>query len=171
MTDKDIKQKRFEKKFNIISVLILILSILYYVGNRSYHTRILPFQSFTLICEMSGKQRFPSSGGAKYAPIVKFPKIFKIRFGFWDGEFLEGGEILIKKDFLEKKTFGYQYSGHMLIIEPIYMPDWIKEGDPPGNSMQLKFVGGKGKELGTMFIDYFYPEDYDAIYKCDDLTS
>jgi hypothetical protein len=30
----------------------------------------------------------------------------------------------------------------MLIIEPTYMPDWIKDGDPPGNSMELQFVGG-----------------------------
>ena len=55
----------------------------------------------------------------------------------------------------------------MLIIEPTYKPDWIKDGDPPGNSMQLQFVGGKGKELSTMLIDYFYPGDYDAIYKCN----
>ena len=159
--------KIFENRFNLIFILVLILIISFLVGNRSYHTKILPFQSFTLICEMNGKQKFPPNGGVKYAPIVKFPKIFKIKFGFWDGEFIQGGDVLIKKDFFKKKTFGYQYSGHMLIIEPTYKPDWIKDGDPPGNSMQLQFVGGKGKELSTMLIDYFYPGDYDAIYKCN----
>ena len=166
MTEEDVKQKKFEKKFNITVVVTIILLIFSYIAYRSYHTKILPFQSITLNCVMDGSQRFPESGGAKYAPIVRFPKVFKIKFGFWDGEFLEGGEVLIKNDFLEKKTFGYQYYGSMLIIQPTYMPDWIKEGDPPGNSMQLQFFG---KERHMMWIDYFYPGDYDAIYYCEEI--
>ena len=97
--------KIFENRFNLIIILVLILIISFPVINRSYHTKILPFQSFTLICEINGKQKFPSNGGVKYAPIVKFPKIFKIKFGFWEGEFIQGGEVLIKKDFLKKKNF------------------------------------------------------------------
>jgi len=164
MIEEDVKQKKFEKKLNIIVVVTIILLIFSYIAYRSYHTKILPFQSITLNCVMDGKQLFPEDGGAELAPIVKFPRVFKIKFGFFDGEFLEGGDVLIKNHFLEKKTFGYQHHGSTLIIEPTYMPNWIKEGDPPGNSMQLQFWR---KERDIMLIDYFYPGDFDAIYNCE----
>jgi|TARA_B110000483_G_C17827771_1_gene401545 hypothetical protein len=161
-------KKIFNKYPNTTVILFITLLILFYVGKRSYNTKILPFQSITINCIMDGKQRFPKNGGVKYAPIVRFPKVFKIKFGFWDGEFLEGGEVLIKNDFLEQKTFGYQYYSSSLNIEPTYMPDWIKDGEPPGNSMNLTFPNVFGKRE-ILFIDYFYPGDYDAIYDCKEL--
>ena len=88
-----INEEANNKKNIIIFLLIIIFLITSYIGYRSYHTKILPFQSITLECTMKGRQLFPSSGGAKYAPIVRLPKVFKIRFGFWDGEFLEGGDV------------------------------------------------------------------------------
>jgi len=168
LTEEDIKQKKFNKKFYIIVVLTLIFLIASYIGYRSYHTKILPFQSITLECTMKGIQLFPSSGGAKYAPIVRLPKVFKIRFGFRDGEFLEGGDVLIKNDFLEKKIFGYQYVRTTIEIRPSYQPDWLKEGYPPGNTMFFIFPLSFG-ERNTLWIDYFYPDDYDAQYNCEEI--
>lgn len=169
MTEEDIKQKKFDKKFNIIVVLTLIFLIASYIGYRSYHTKILPFQSITLECSMKGRQLFPASGGAELAPIVRLPKVFKIRFGFWDGEFLEGGDVLIKNDFLEKKIFGYQHWGTTLVIQPAYRPDWIEEGYPPGNTMFFIFplmLDGRS----DLWIDYFMPDDdYDAHYECNEV--
>jgi hypothetical protein len=119
---------------------------------------------------MDGKQLFPEDGGVKYAPIVKFPKVFKIKFGFFDGEFLEGGEVLIKNHFLEKKVFGYQYASESLIIQPTYIPPWIPEGDPPGNSMWFIFPIEIGNKRSDLWIDYFYPDDYDAHYRCEEIN-
>ena len=161
-------KKVFNKYPNTIVILFITLLILFYVSKRSYNTKILPFQSITINCIMDGKQRFPKNGGVKYAPIVRFPKVFKIKFGFWDGEFLEGGEALIKNDFLERKTFGYQYYSSSLNIELTYMPDWIKDGWPPGNSMNLTFPNVFGKRE-LLFVDYFYRGDYDAVYNCKEL--
>lgn len=161
-----------KNKINIAIIFIFVFLVLSYVTYRSYHTKILPFQSITLECSIKGRQLFPSGGGAKYAPIVKFPKVFKIKFGFWDGEFLEGGDVLIKKHFLKKKIFGYQHRGKSLIIQPTYMPPWILEGDPPGNSMLFVFplVSNERPELR---IDYFLVtgsiNDYDAFYNCKKL--
>jgi len=169
LTEEDIKQKKFEKKFNIIVVLTLIFLIASYIGYRSYHTKILPFQSITLECTMKGRQLFPSSGGAELAPIVKFPRVFKIKFGFWDGEFLEGGEVLIKNHFLEKKIFGYQHVRDSLKIEPTYIPPSLPEGDAPGRSMWFIFplmLDGRS----DLWIDYFMPDDdYDAHYECNEV--
>ena len=169
LTEEDIKQKKFNKKFYIIVVLTLIFLIASYIGYRSYHTKILPFQSITLNCVMDGKQLFPEDGGAELAPIVKFPRVFKIKFGFWDGEFLEGGEVLIKNHFLEKKIFGYQHVSDSLKIEPIYIPPWLPEGDAPGRSMWFIFplmLDGRS----DLWIDYFMPDDdYDAHYECNEV--
>ena len=156
-----------------IFILLIALLILFVVGKRSYNTKILPFQSITLNCKINGEQLFPKDGkGAKYAPIVKFPKVFKIKFGFYDGEFLEGGEVLIENHFLKKKKFGYQYAGNSLIIQPTYMPPWIPSYDPPGNSMYFIFpLNFKKRE--DLWIDYFWMmglgsvDDYDAHYECD----
>ena len=169
MIEEDVKQKKFEKKFNIIVVVTIILLIFSYIAYRSYHTKILPFQSITLNCIMDGKQLFPKDGGAELAPIVKFPRVFKIKFGFWDGEFLEGGEVLIKNHFLEKKIFGYQHVSDSLKIEPTYIPPWLPEGDAPGRSMwfifPLMFDG-----RSDLWIDYFMPDDdYDAHYNCKEI--
>ncbi|MDC0250437.1 hypothetical protein OAK18_03415 [Candidatus Pelagibacter sp.] len=166
-----INEEANNKKYTIIFLLIIIFLITSYIGYRSYHTKILPFQKIILECEMEGKQLFPSSGGAKYAPIVRFPKVFKIKFGFWDGEFLEGGDVLIKKHFLKNKIFGYQHSGKSLIIKPTYMPPWLLEGEPTGNSMWFEFPL-VFNERPQLWLDYFWMgglgeiNDYDAFYKC-----
>ena len=70
-------EKKSSRKSLIIGTLIFILLTSYFVLKRSYHTKILPFQSITLNCIMNGTQNFPSQG-AKYAPIVKLPKVFKV---------------------------------------------------------------------------------------------
>jgi len=162
-------KKLLSKYPNTIIILFITLLILFFVGKRSYNTKILPFQSITLNCVMYGKQLFPEGGGVKYAPIVKFPKVFKIKFGFSDGEFLEGGEVLIKNHFLEKKVFGYQYASESLIIQPTYIPPWIPEGDAPGNTMWFIFPIGIDNKRSNLWIDYFYPDDYDANYKCEEI--
>ena len=154
---------------NLVIPVVIIILVLSYVGYRSYHTKILPFQSITLNCVMNGKQLFPEDGGLELAPIVKFPRVFKIKFGFFDGEFLEGGDVLIKNDFLEKKIFGYQHWGDSLKIEPTYTPPWIPEGDPPGNSMWFIFpLMFDGRP--DLWISYFKPDgEYDAHYNCKEV--
>ena len=167
-----VNQNINNKKYTFIFALILIFLIASYIGYRSYHTKILPFQKIILECKMKGKQLFPPGGGAKYAPIVRLPKVFKIKFGFWDGEFLEGGEVLIKKHFLKKKIYGYQHAGKSLLIQPTYRPPWLLEGEAPGNSMWFEFplIFNERSEL---WIDYFLVtgsiRDYDAFYKCKEL--
>ena len=75
-------KKLLSKYPNTIIILFITLLILFFVGKRSYNTKILPFQSITLNCVMDGKQLFPKDGGAELAPIVKFPRVFKIKFGY-----------------------------------------------------------------------------------------
>ena len=97
---------------------LIILTILSYIGYISFHTKILPFQSITLNCVMDGRQKFTYRKSSDYAPVVYFPKVYKIKFGFIDGEFIEGGDFLIQNNFLKKKVFGYQRAGYSLLIQP-----------------------------------------------------
>ena len=168
---RELENKSSRKRF-IIGFLIFILSISYLVLKRSYHTKILPFQSITLNCVMSGVQLFPSDGGAKYAPIVILPKVFKIKFNYSDGEFIEGGDILIEKHFLKQNKFGYQYSKYStILIQPAYMPPWIGEYDAPGDTMYFLFTYDYNKR-DTLWISYFAGsgiDDYDAHYNCENI--
>ena len=163
-------RKLLNKYPNTIIILSIVLLILFIVGKRSYNTKILPFQSITLNCVIDGKQLYPEDGGAKFAPIVKFPKVFKIKFGLFDGEFLEGGEVLIKNHFLEKKVFGYQYASESLLIEPTYIPPWLPEGEAPGRSMLFIFPIDPDNKRTQLWIAYFYPDDYDAFYRCTEIN-
>ena len=166
-------EKKSSRKSLIIGTLIFVLLTSYFVLKRSYHTKILPFQSITLNCVMNGVQSFPKDGGAKYAPIVILPKVFKIKFNYSDGEFIEGGDILIEKHFLKKKKFGYQYyKNDTILIQPTYMPPWIGEYDAPGDTMYFLFTYDFNKR-DTLWISYFAGsgiDDYDAHYNCENVV-
>ena len=166
-------------KKKLIVVFFFLFLISYLVLKRSYHTKILPFQSVTLNCVMNGAQNFPSSG-SKYAPIVKLPKIFKIKFGYGDGEFIKGENVLIENYFLKKKTFGYQYSknSNSIFIQPTYTPSWIGPNDPPGELMLFIFpLNPFNQKREDIWVDYVWRgggsmrliEDYDAHYKCENV--
>ena len=95
--------KNHSKAVVWLGITLIILS---YIGYISFHTKILPFQSITLNCVMDGRQKFTHRKSSDYAPVVYFPKVYKIKFGFIDGEFIEGGDFLIQNNFLKKKVFG-----------------------------------------------------------------
>jgi hypothetical protein len=168
------KEKKSSRKRFIIGFLIFILLLSYLVLKRSYHTKILPFQSITLNCVMNGTQNFPSRGG-KYAPIVRLPKIFKIKFGYMDGEFIDGGNTLIENNFLKKKEFGYQYTKYdSILIKPTYTPSWIGPNDPPGDHMVFIFpLNHFNNKREDIWVDYYWMagmgeiKDYDAHYECE----
>ena len=167
-------EKKSSRKSLIIGTLIFVLLTSYFVLKRSYHTKILPFQSITLNCVMSGVQLFPSDGGTKYAPIVKLPKVFKIKFGYSKAEFIEGGDILIEKYFLNRnKNIGYHYTKNgTIMIEPTYMPPWLGEEEAPGNTMYFWFTYDFHKR-DTLWISYFAGlgiDDYDAHYNCENVV-
>ena len=171
-------EKKSSRKSLIIGTLIFVLLTSYFVLKRSYHTKILPFQSITLNCVMSGVQLFPSDGGTKYAPIVKLPKVFKIKFGYSKAEFIEGGDILIEKYFLNRnKNVGYHYSKFSTIkIRPTYMPPWIGPNDPPGDQMVFIFpLTHFNNKREDIWVDYYSMagmgeiKDFDAHYNCENV--
>ena len=172
-------EKKSSRKNLIIGILIFVLLTSYFVLKRSYHIRILPFQSITLNCVMSGVQLFPSDGGVKYAPIVKLPKVFKVKFGYSTAEFIEGGDVLIEKHFLNrKKDIGYQYTKYdSILIQPTYMPSWIGPNDPPGDQMVFIFpLNDFNKKREDIWVDYYWRggmgniKDYDAHYECENVV-
>ena len=163
------------RKEFIIGFLIFILLSSYLVLKRSYHTKILPFQSIILNCVINGTQKFPSRGG-KYGPIVKLPKVFKVKFGYRTVEFIEGGDVLIEKNFLDrKKDIGYQYTkSDSILIKPTYSPPWIGLNDPPGDLMLFIFpYNHLNNKRESIWVDYYWNsglgeiKDYDAHYKCE----
>ena len=171
-------EKKSSRKSLIIGTLIFVLLTSYFVLKRSYHTKILPFQSITLNCIMNGTQNFPSQG-AKYAPIVKLPKVFKVKFGYSTAEFIEGGDVLIEKHFLNrKKDIGYHYTKYDQIeIQPTYMPPWIGPNDPPGDQMVFIFpLNDFSKKREDIWVDYYWMggmgniKDYDAHYECENVV-
>ena len=167
-------EKKSSRKSLIIGTLIFVLLTSYFVLKRSYHTKILPFQSITLNCVMNGVQSFPKDGGGKYAPIVILPKVFKVKFGYSKAEFIEGGDILIEKYFLNRnKNIGYHYTKNgTIMIEPTYMPPWLGEEEAPGNTMYFWFTYDFHKR-DTLWISYFAGlgiDDYDAHYNCENVV-
>lgn len=157
----------------LISILLVFLFILFFLAKRSYHTKILPFQNIILKCKMNGAQLFPKNGGGIYSPVIVLPKIFKIKFGFLDGEFLDGGGILKKNFFIKKNKFGYQYNNSgTILIKPTYSPPWLKEHDPRGSLMLFLFPLDFDTRQ-NLWIDYFWMggsgslKSYDAHYRCE----
>ena len=172
------KEKKSSRKNSIISILIFILLVSYVVLKRSYHTKILPFQSITLNCVMDRAQLFhPNQRPTKYSPgIVKLPKVFKIKFGYYDGKFIEGGDVLIENHFLKKKGFGYQYTKFdSILIQPTYKPPWMGPEDQQGDLMLFILpLNHLSKKREDIWIDWNWMsgmgviKDYDAHYNCED---
>ena len=166
-------KKLYEKYPNFTVLFIIIIIVFIYRGYRSYHTKILPFQNLTLNCTMVGKQLYTYKKGEKFQPVVILPSVFKIKFGFFDGEFIEGGDVLIKNHFLNKKIFGYQYKENWLLIQPSYNPPWLKEGEASGNTMYFYFPLSFKNSRDRLLIEYFSLSldaplgEYDATYKCE----
>lgn len=159
--------KNHSKAVVWLGITLIILS---YIGYISFHTKILPFQSITLNCVMDGRQKFTHRKSSDYAPVVYFPKVYKIKFGFIDGEFIEGGDFLIQNNFLKKKVFGYQRAGYSLLIQPSYMPPWKNDYEAPGQRMYFIFPLSSKNLRNTLIIEYLASPhvigEYDAIYKC-----
>ena len=147
-------------KFNIVILLIFLLPFLYIFGLRIYNTEQLPFQSASIQCDMNGKQKFLNSY-AKYAPKLTFPKSFKMKFKFFDGEYLEGSD---KFPLLNNDKFGYQAIDGQYIIKPSY--------NEFGDTYWIILTKGFQGFINYAYVDYLsidHHGDYDAVYKCEEI--
>ena len=150
-----------EKKFNIAVLILFLLPFFYMFGSRAYDTQLLPFQSTSIQCDMDGKQKFLSSY-AKYAPKLTFPRSFKMKFKFIDGEYLRESD---KFPLLDNDKFGYQAVNGQYIIKPSYNK-W-------GDSYWIILTKGFEGIINYAYIDYMTTDhygDYDAIYNCREIS-
>ena len=149
------------KKLNIIIILIFLFPFLYFFGFRAYNIGKLPFQSVSIQCDMKGKQKFINAY-TKYVPKLTFPKSFKIKFKFFDGEYLQESK---RFPFLDNNEFGYQAVKGQYIIKPSY--------NEYGDTYWIIFTKSFQGTINFAYIDYMtmgHYEDYDAFYDCRQIS-